>query len=619
MSTTPDTTSGVVRPAGSTGVIPSLEDKNFGSNLEVSNLTVCMTRSRIPVVTDVSFSVPAGHIMGLVGESGSGKSTVGLALLGYVRRGLDIGAGSVQLGNVSVLELHGTALRRARGSLASYVPQDPASGLNPALRLGTQLREAVSIHHDQLDEGESVDDRVSKLLGEVQLLETKDFLKSYPHQISGGQQQRISIAMAFACRPRLVVLDEPTTGLDVTTQRHVLETVRRLTDAYGVTAVYVSHDLPVVAEIADETAVMYAGRLVEYAPAGALFTAPKHHYTAGLLRAAPTPDRSSVLVGIEGRPPRPGQWPSGCVFADRCPCVDDACLGEEPALSVMAPGHLARCFHPLDGPVRTGDAAEAVRVSDTAGEGLRVRGLDGYYGSKQVLHRVDLDVKPGRCLAIVGESGSGKTTLARCLVGLHANWTGDAAFDGSPLAAAAAGRAALDRRRIQYVFQNPHGSLNPRMSVSENIEEPLRFFESLSRGERRQKMLETLDLVALSASFADRMPEQLSGGERQRVAVARALIVDPVLLICDEITSALDVSVQALLVEQLRHLQHERALTMVFITHNLSVVRSIAQDVMVLEHGIVVETGAVDELLAHPEHPYTKQLLADLPRFAAAV
>jgi peptide/nickel transport system ATP-binding protein len=217
---------------------------------------------------------------------------------------------------------------------------------------------------------------------------------------------------------------------------------------------------------------------------------------------------------------------------------------------------------------------------------------------------------------VVGESGSGKTTLARCLVGLHSNWNGDVSFDGEGLDPKAARRRPEDRRRIQYIFQNPHASLNPRLSVGENVEEPLRFFERLPRQERRRKVREALELVALGADFADRMPEQLSGGERQRVAIARALIVDPVLLICDEITSALDVSVQALLVEQLRDLQHERGLTMVFITHNLSVVRSIAQDVMVLEHGNVVETGTVEQMLASPQHPYTKQLLADLPRFA---
>jgi peptide/nickel transport system ATP-binding protein len=586
--------------------------------LRVEGLTVVLSRSRIPVVEDVSFSVPAGRIMGLVGESGSGKSTVGLALLNYARRGLTIASGSVDIAGTSVLDLSGAALRRARGSLVSYVPQDPASGLNPAMTLGSQLSEAVAIHSDQLRDGETVEDRVAQLLEEVRLPDTRALRSSYPHQVSGGQAQRIGIAMAFACRPRLIVLDEPTTGLDVTTQRHVIETIRQLTDVHDVSAVYVSHDLPVVAEIADFTAVMYAGRLVEYAPTARLFTEAQHPYTVGLLQAAPTPDRSSALVGIEGRPPRPGHWPAGCVFAERCQFATPECRAAQPPLAPIATDHTLRCIHPV------GDAGRLpiadVLASRHAGAtgGLRVQGLQAGYGAVPILHDVAFSVDAGRCLAIVGESGSGKTTLARCLVGLHAGWSGDVSFEGDRLDPLVRRRRPEDRRRIQYVFQNPYGSLDPRQSVGENVEEPLRYFGRLSRKERRGKVLEALDQVALGGDFADRMPDQLSGGERQRVAVARALVVDPDLLICDEITSALDVSVQALLVEQLRELQHQRGLTMLFITHNLAVVRSIAQDVIVLEHGRVVEAGTAEHVLTAPEHAYTVQLLADLPRFAEA-
>ncbi len=591
-----------------------------GAALEVSDLSVVMERSRIPVVADVSFAVPAGHVMGLVGESGSGKSTVGLALLGYVRRGLEIATGRVSLGDCEVLELEGSAQRQARGRLVSYVPQDPASGLNPAMRLGTQLHEAIAIHDDVLDDGETVQDRATRLLEEVDLPTTKAFRRSYPHQTSGGQQQRIGIAMAFSCRPRLVVLDEPTTGLDVTTQRHVLDTVRELTRSHHTTAVYVSHDLPVVAGIADETAVMYAGKIIEWATASALFSQPRHPYTRGLLNAAPTPDRATVLVGIEGQPPRPGQWPKGCSFAARCPRAQDDCREAEPALARLESERLVRCIHPLgSGEEAAATPTDAVAHAKVEGRGnLEVEGLTAHYGAKEVLHDVDLAIKPGACLAVVGESGSGKTTLARCLVGLHANWSGDARVDGQPIAPPASKRSDEQRRLVQYVFQNPHASLNPRMSVAENVEEPLRHFERLGWRERRAKVLDTLEVVALGRDFADRMPGQLSGGERQRVAVARALIVEPELVICDEITSALDVSVQALLVEQVRRLQHERGLTALFITHNLSVVRSIAQEVIVLEQGAVVERGATDTIMERPEHPYTKQLINDLPRFAEA-
>jgi peptide/nickel transport system ATP-binding protein len=585
--------------------------------LSVEGLSVVLKRSRIPVVEDVSFSIPAGEIMGLVGESGSGKSTVGLALLNYVRRGLAIDSGKVQIDETSVLDLSGAALRRARGSLVAYVPQDPASGLNPVLTLGHQLREAVSIHSERLDPGETVDDRVSLLLDEVRLPDTKTLRGSYPHQVSGGQAQRIGIAMAFACRPRLIVLDEPTTGLDVTTQRHIIETIRQLTDAHDVSAVYVSHDLPVVAEIADSTAVMYAGRLVEHADAGELFAAPRHPYTVGLLKAAPTPDRAGALVGIEGRPPRPGAWPAGCVFADRCDFVSEECRAAQPPLSPIEPGHLVRCIHPVLSERQAEETAAAATTESAAGTGvLEVAGLDAHYGDFQVLQDLHFSVPAGRCVAIVGESGSGKTTLARCLVGLQSNWSGEASFEGERLDPVVDKRRPRDRRAIQYVFQNPYASLNPRLSVGENVEEPLRFFERWSRQERRKKTLEALDQVSLGSDFADRMPDQLSGGERQRAAVARALIVDPQLLICDEVTSALDVSVQALLVEQLRDLQHQRGLTMLFITHNLAVVRSIAQDVIVLQGGCIVEFGPVEQVLSSPRHTYTKQLLADLPRIA---
>jgi len=589
-----------------------------GAALRIRDLTVGLRRSGMPVIRDVSLEVAPAKILGLVGESGCGKSTLGLALLGHAREGLRITGGSCHIGETDVLSLGGSELRRARGRLVAYVPQDPASALNPTLRLGAQLREAIEVHEGVLEAGESVDDRAAELLDEVRLPDTRAFLRSFPHQISGGQQQRIGLAMAFACRPRLIVLDEPTTGLDVTTQRHVLDTVRRLADAYQVTAVYITHDLPVVAEIADSTAVMYAGRIVERAPSAALFTTPRHQYTARLLKAIPTPERSTTLVGINGHPPRPGRWPPGCAFADRCAAASDRCRNSEPELEALGGDRLLRCYHPVEHQTGSEGLRTTSPVSAGARGGLEVRGLNASYGATPVLFDVDLSVEPGRCLGVVGESGSGKTTLARCLVGLHTSWSGEAVFDGTALESAASRRGADARRRVQYIFQNPYGSLNPRMSVAENVEQPLRHFERLGWRQRRARIQETLELVALGRDFADRMPDQLSGGERQRVAVARALIVQPDLLICDEVTSALDVSVQALLVEQLRQLQHEQGLTMVFITHNLSVVRSIAQDVVVLERGYVVERADVDRILGHPEHPYTQQLLRDLPRLADA-
>jgi peptide/nickel transport system ATP-binding protein len=583
------------------------------SGIVVSGLAVETARHHVPVVTDVAFEIRSGTVMGLVGESGSGKSTVSVALLGHARRGLRIAGGEVRVDGQDILAMTEQELRRSRGRLVSYVPQDPASSLNPGLRVGSQLAEALTIHPDALAAGQSALVRVHEVLDEVGLAPTRQLLDSYPHQLSGGQQQRVAIAMAFVCRPRLIVLDEPTTGLDVTTQRRVLDTVRQLTQRHQVASVYVSHDLAVVAGIADQTAVMYAGRIIESGPTAEIFRSARHPYTAGLFRAAPSARRTALLVGIEGRPPRPGRWPQGCGFASRCPQVQDDCLPAVPSLTSVGPDHVARCLHPLPSDAIAHANPPVPPSPGHSGSALAVSGLVAHYGSTEVLHGVDLTVPAGCCTAVVGESGSGKTTLARCIAGLHQVWRGKLSYAGTALDPLPQRRSKDERRVLQYVFQNPYASLNPRTSVGANIEEPLRYFTGLSARDRRERVLRVLDDVALSADFADRMPDQLSGGERQRVAVGRALSVDPELLICDEITSALDVSVQALLVEQLRRLQHERGLSMLFITHNLAVVRSIAQHVVVVSRGSVVEQGPVEQVLDNPQHPYTIQLLADLP------
>ncbi len=582
--------------------------------LSVRGLSIRIKRSKVSIVEDVSFDVSAGNILGLVGESGSGKSTVGVALLGLARSGLEISAGSISIAGRDILTLGPRELQAVRGRVVAYVPQDPSSGLNPAMRVGNQLREVLRIHPDALDGSQTEDERVLEVLEEVGMPGTQRIADSFPHQLSGGQQQRIGIAMAIIARPRLVVFDEPTTGLDVTTQKRVLQTIRELTDRHQMTSVYVSHDLAVVADLADDTAVLYAGRLVERADTSTLFRSARHPYTVGLIAAAPSAARPEVLLGIPGRPPRPGAWPTGCAFAARCHRAQADCTPAPIPLTDVTPTHSIRCLHPESvHTARVPNAAVPVIEEVAGADDLRVRSLNAFYGSVQALHDISFDVAGGQCTAIVGESGSGKTTLSRCLAGLHTRWTGEVTYGGAALAPAPEQRTSEQRRHIQYIFQNPFGSLNPKMSVAENLEEPLRFFTSLSRRERNAKVLEVLDSVALSSKYLNQMPDQLSGGERQRVAVGRSLTIDPQLMVCDEITSALDVSVQALLVEQLRELQQSRKLSLVFVTHNLAVVRSIAQRVVVLSAGRVVEQGAVDEVLENPQHAYTRQLLADLP------
>lgn len=587
------------------------------SRLVLAGLKIVMAGTTADIVDEVSFTVRAGEVLGLVGESGSGKTTVALALLGYHRRGLQVAGGEVLLEGQDLLAMSDGDLRALRGAKVSYVPQDPASALNPALTVGLQLRETLRAHAEKGQD--SVSDRLNEVLAEVHLDSSADFLRRYPHQLSGGQQQRVAIAMAFACRPSLIVLDEPTTGLDVSTQRHVLETIRSLCRSYGVAAVYVSHDLAVVGQIADHVAVMYAGRLVELGPTQRIFGAPAHPYTRALLRCVPSQDRSEVLEGIEGQAPRPGRRPRGCFFAPRCPDVLPVCReAPPPVISLDAGVQLVRC-------VRAGETADKADLSRlvhvshtsvaTAGE-LEVHELSARYGTKQVLFGVDVNVGPEECVAIVGESGSGKTTLARCVVGLHDNWTGNLNFCGEPLTKGLRRRTKDSLQKIQYVFQNPHTSLNPRKTVGQIVEQPLEHFENLSPKEREDRVVAVLDDVSLNRDFLNRYPDQLSGGERQRVALARALVVEPDLLVCDEVTSALDVSVQAIIVELLRRLQRERNLAMLFITHNLALVRSIAQSVVVLSEGSVVEQGSVEDVLEHPRAEYTIRLLEDIPKLA---
>jgi peptide/nickel transport system ATP-binding protein len=580
--------------------------------LRVADLEVRVGRSGPDVVRDVSFAVQAGEVLGLVGESGSGKTTVALALLGHARRGLRIATGRVLLDGIDMLALSQRDLRTARGARVSYVAQDPSSALNPTLRVGFQIREVLRAHAGAVDD---TGDRVVEVMREAYLDPTREMLRRYPHQLSGGQQQRIALAMAFACRPSLIVLDEPTTGLDVSTQRRVLDTVRSLCSSYGVAAVYVSHDLAVVSGLVSDVAVMYAGRIVEMGSTARMFGEPVHPYTRGLIGAVPSPERAEVLTSIDGQQPRPGRRGSGCSFAPRCGYAIADCTTEAPELVTVA-GRSVRCLRAFD--IQAMPPKRLPVVPDppaTAGTlTLSVRGVGASYGSTPVLSGIDLEVPPRACVAVVGESGSGKTTLARCVAGLHSNWTGEITFQGAPLARGARQRDKDVLRRVQYIFQNPYTSLNPRKTVGQIIEQQLKQVTGLSRRERSERVGAVLEDVSLGRDLLYNYPDQLSGGERQRVAIARALVVQPELLICDEVTSSLDVSVQAVIVELLRRIQRERQLAMIFITHNLALVRSIAQSAVVLRQGVVAESGPVEQILERPADPYTKRLMEDMPK-----
>lgn len=585
--------------------------------LQVEDLRVEVEGRGVDIVDEVSFEIAEGEVLGLVGESGSGKSTVALALLGHTRRGARIAGGSVRVEGFDVLSCSAAQRRGLRGRTISYVPQDPASALNPALRIRTQLEEILLAHGFRATR----DERMKEMLEEVLLPYEDVFLRRYPHQLSGGQQQRVALAMAFACRPRVIVLDEPTTGLDVTTQAHVLGTVRELCSAHGVAALYVSHDLAVVAALANRVAVMYAGRVVEIGPERALFRTAAHPYTRRLIEAIPELSGRHALEGIAGAAPRPGTRPEGCVFEPRCSFAIEECRHAFPPVSRVTDSHDVRCIRWADVLAATAHERRPAPALPEPGEAqlIHVRGLDAFHGDRQVLFGVDLTVKPRQCVALVGESGSGKTTLARCIAGLHRDFSGDIALRGVALAAGARARDRETRRELQYVFQSPYNSLNPRKTIGQIVAQPLRLFFDLDQSDLQDRVATTLERVRLSTSVLPRYPHELSGGERQRAAIARALAAEPTVLVCDEVTSALDVSVQAAIIDLIAQLQREMQLGLLFVTHNLALIRTIADEVAVMSGGTIVEYGKVDDVLDAPRDPYTKALLADTPSMETAL
>jgi peptide/nickel transport system ATP-binding protein len=587
--------------------------------LTVEGLRVELDPSGADIDDEVTLWIRKGEVLGLVGESASGKTTAATALLDHERRGARIGGGKIMVDGRDILALKPAELRRVRGGLISYVPQDPSMSLNPALRIQTQLIEILEAH----DFGSSSADREQRLqemMAEVLLPSDRAFRRRYPHQLSGGQQQRVALAMAFACRPALIVLDEPTTGLDVTTQAHVLRTVRDLTKTYKVAALYVTHDLAVVANLADRIAVMYAGRLVEVGPKTALFGAACHPYTRKLLEAIPDLAGEHALRGIPGRAPVPGRRPQGCFFAARCDDAAEQCLAAFPPYDGPSEDHRVRCWRWQEVRMRPmfGERAPRIAAGSSCATDddalITVRGVKVYYGTHEILHGIDTTVCSRRCVALVGESGSGKTTLARAIAGIHpGKIEGEILFRGRRLERDSRSRPKESRQHLQYIFQSPYGSLNPRKTVGQILSQPLKQFFKLSRDEMEQRMADALELVALDGSLLAKYPDQLSGGERQRVAIARALAAEPSVLICDEVTSSLDVSVQATIIELLAKLIEETGVGMIFVTHHLPLVRSIAQEVAVMSAGNIVEYGLVGDVLANPQAEYTKGLLADTP------
>lgn len=585
--------------------------------LEVKNLSVALVATGNDIISEIDFTLQAGEVLGLVGESGSGKTTLSSALLGYTRHGAKIISGQVILNGQDILKLSDQQIRQIRGHRVAHVAQDPGTALNPALKIGQQFDELLDVHQPEQTKANH-EQKILKILKEVGLASDPEFLKRYPHQLSGGQQQRVLLALAFILQPQLIILDEPTTALDVTTQSLVLNIIRQLCQEYQVAAIYVSHDLTVVKDIAHRVIVLYSGRIAEDAWLENLFEQPRHPYSFGLIQAIPDVAEKRQLNPIQGHAPSPNQRSPGCAFSDRCAHATSKCRTARPRLTSVEDAdhlHFIACHHPdwyLDAaPVHAADILNDI-VLHTQDNVLRTAGINAWYGQHQVLFDVSLQIQRGECLALVGESGSGKTTLSKAIAGINESVTGELILEGQTVPFQAKNRSLKQRHKLQYIFQNPYKALNPIHTIEHTLAKVVQHFFKTSAAETAQRVSDVLKQVSLPDQIKYAYPRDLSGGERQRVAIARALLCQPDILICDEITSALDVSVQASILQLLQQLQ-QQGVTILFVTHNLGVVRAIADRVAVLQKGKIVETGNTDQVLSNPKHPYTQLLLAHAP------
>jgi peptide/nickel transport system ATP-binding protein len=612
--------------ASSADEAPLLEIKNLG-------VTFYTPRGTVRAVRDASLTVRRGEVVGVVGESGCGKSTVAFAALGYLP-GTAVVDGSIRFEGQDINELSEAELRDLRGGRVAMVYQDPATSLNPTMRVGPQLEEVLREHLDL--EPEAAQTRTLELFENVGLSDPERVVESYPHELSGGMQQRVVIAMALACEPHLLVMDEPTTGLDVTTEATILDLVAELKDRVNAGIIFVSHNLGVIARVADRVVVMYAGETVEQAPVREVFKQSRHPYTAGLLECVPRRaaegEATPLLRSIPGSVLSADEIAdSECLFASRCPLATERCRSEAPTMHAVAKAHEARCFFPEQvRPEIWGEAElRAARELDPDVEPvLKVENLDVFYSSgrkKYLLFGppadppvravvgVDFEVKPGRTLGIVGESGSGKSTTARAIVGLTPKTGGEIELDDHELAALVEDRDDDSRAALRMVFQNPTASLNPRLPIRHGIVRSLRRFSGLSKEDAETQAGELMIAVGLEPEHLDRLPTEFSGGQQQRIALAAAFAADPSMIVADEAVSALDVSVQAQVLNLLAERQAENGVSYIFITHDLGVVRYVSDEILVLYAGHIAEAGDTEDVLTSPSHPYTEALLSAAP------
>ncbi|RMI34195.1 dipeptide ABC transporter ATP-binding protein [Nocardia stercoris] len=600
--------------------------------LDISDLRVSFPseEGRIDAVRGVSYTVNAGEVLAIVGESGSGKSVSSMAVMGLLPDQARV-TGSIRFRGRELLGMSDRQLSDLRGAKMSMVFQDPLSALTPVYRVGDQIAEAL-LAHGKMSKKQA-EERAVELLDLVGIPDPRLRAKAFPHEFSGGMRQRVVIAMAIANDPDLIICDEPTTALDVTVQKQILELLRKARDITGAGVIMITHDMGIAATLADRVAVMYAGRIVENAGAASLFNAPRMPYTVGLLGSIPRMDGPArqPLVPITGAPPAMHALPPGCPFAPRCPVAVDLCTSAEPPLLETESGHTAACIRvgelnsaqlfeayrsevPPPPPVDQVDPAVVLSVSDltkvfplTSGVVFKRR-----TGEVRAVDGISFQVRAGRTLALVGESGSGKSTTLSQIMELARPDGGAIEVFGADVATLTrTGRRDL-RRRMQIVFQDPASSLDPRLPIFDALAQPLRI-DGMPIDKIRPRVAELLKLVGLRPEHADRYPADFSGGQKQRINIARALALDPELLILDEPVSSLDVSIQAGVLNLLRDLQRSRGLSYLFVSHDLSVVRNLAHDIAVMYQGKIVESGAAEQILEHPRHEYTRALIDAIP------
>jgi oligopeptide/dipeptide ABC transporter ATP-binding protein len=606
--------------------------------LEIDDLHthISLREGTVHAVDGVSVHVDPGETLGIVGESGCGKTMTALSIIGLLPVGGHIAEGSIRLDGRQISGLSDEQMRRIRGNEIGMIFQDPLTSLNPTMTVGKQISEAVQLHREV--SREQAMERAAEVLGLVGLPRPKERLNEYPHQFSGGMRQRVMIAMALACEPKLLIADEPTTALDVTIQKQILELIDGLRKRLGMSVILVTHDLGVIAGRADRVAVMYAGKIAETTDTGTLFANPRHPYTEALFHALPdkAAETREQLYTIPGAPPDLTHPPKACRFAPRCRYAQDHCRQEEPQLLGETVGHTFRCFYPVGeserGGKRTTAAAAAAATEAAAERFAKVPGevvlsakdlvkdfpvtagiMQRRVGSVSAVAGVSFDIRRGETFGLVGESGCGKTTIGRLIVGLEKATAGTISFGSVDLATVGGREYRRMRRKIQYMFQDSYASLDPRMRAGSILREPLVVQGIGSRREQQQRVAEMLDHVGLPGSAVERYPHEFSGGQRQRLGFARALMLRPELIVADEPVSALDVSIQAQVLNMMSGLQREFGLTYLFISHDLAVVRYLSNHIGVMYLGKLVEVGPAEEVYLHPAHPYTRGLIDSAP------